>query len=933
MEAFERSLSAQDTAPSEWTEFIYDLTSAAAIQGSQLQTDFQLDAIPYLLAFDRTIESIEVELSVEHRERFQRESEENLSTNVSIVTVRQGSSHVRLAMCHSNEASVAVPITHSETGTRAIVSVPRTTPNLFVYLPLVQSFGLGLPVVIHDRRFQTTEERDGLEFGADGGERAELNKSLLTATADLLVALAVCCSENGFEGLHRFLKIHAPLDAPGWLVDKSWYRSFQHTLVRKLATIPLVHTCATARAKAAQTIFPISDTRFTWKSTFDFGKTFFSDQLPIDTVAEECAAMASAWLDLLEADDDFLKACILDSNRLLSRVKQTESLRELGKLLPTDGDIAEALKWLNGLLVALPDDERRGAVDGLLPDQTEEGRFRSNDELARDDEIDESLKDILEALGDSIRQRLLHRGVVGGETIVSRLEEEVTLISKAKDSLKKQASEATMPPREEFKAACIGMFKWLAGKGRWSDLKDSLPIIVRDRQEDEALASTSGGRASLLFPAVLWPVAARSFWDAFPRGSVLSDRYAPLLDDHTWTEAGHNDVVLTQLTWSEGRELEDIEKYAMESELEGDRHSPVGNTPAIEVGRIALVGTETFYDALRGSRERASRFLRFVLEFVIRFERSWCKREQIPCECGRPHTIVPSEWLAWIRHNQWVPRRKAHDRLTTESFATLTQHDKELAKVALDFEAEQFLELAGINVLEQALLSTDERHRSELRRKLAQLTKLAAENPGEVDKLMRDIEARQEAAERWAENQQIGRKVEDLLRDHLDDLLRSLGVRVKANFVGYDAAAYLAGLAASEDVGSLELSADTLLAKIEIKATRSDSISMSYAQGMAASSDQEHFWLCVVPLIATDTKDNLTALRIESLARFVPEIGSRLSPSKTDLEGAVHNAIVRGFELEHVEEIRYRIHHGIWETDGRSVSEFLESVVATVPNS
>ena len=42
--------------------------------------------------------------------------------------------------------------------------------------------------------------------------------------------------------------------------------------------------------------------------------------------------------------------------------------------------------------------------------------------------------------------------------------------------------------------------------------------------------------------------------------------------------------------------------------------------------------------------------------------------------------------------------------------------------------------------MEQALLAADQTQRSELRRKLAQLTKLATQNPGEVDRVMQDIE-------------------------------------------------------------------------------------------------------------------------------------------------------------------------------------------------
>lgn len=62
--------------------------------------------------------------------------------------------------------------------------------------------------------------------------------------------------------------------------------------------------------------------------------------------------------------------------------------------------------------------------------------------------------------------------------------------------------------------------------------------------------------------------------------------------------------------------------------------------------------------------------------------------------------------------------------------------------------------------MEQALLAADQTQRSELRRKLAQLTKLATQNPGEVERVMQDIERRRKRAERWKGNQNLGKAVE-----------------------------------------------------------------------------------------------------------------------------------------------------------------------------
>ena len=76
--------------------------------------------------------------------------------------------------------------------------------------------------------------------------------------------------------------------------------------------------------------------------------------------------------------------------------------------------------------------------------------------------------------------------------------------------------------------------------------------------------------------------------------------------------------------------------------------------------------------------------------------------------------------------------------------------------------------------MEQALPAADQTQRSELRSKLAQLTKLATQNPGEVERVMQDIEKRHKRAERWKGNQNLGKAVKQLMHATLDALLKPI---------------------------------------------------------------------------------------------------------------------------------------------------------------
>ena len=318
----------------------------------------------------------------------------------------------------------------------------------------------------------------------------------------------------------------------------------------------------------------------------------------------------------------------------------------------------------------------------------------------------------------------MHQDIAGTETMIRRVEQRDPLVASAKDLLKKRAS--ATPHAPEFRAACLTMFQWLAAERLWEDLKDAMPVYTLDDDDAETVSKTSARAVALLAPRELWPEEARAYWDAFPKGSVLSDDYASLLDSSSWSEAAANEVVVTDLVWSEEAELTDLEKYTHDLELEGDGHSAAS---PIQVGNLAFVGTE-LYEALRGSRERAARFFQFVLDYVVDADDLWKKRVQVRCECGKEHEIIPCEWLSWIRDREWVPRPRGQERLTDSSLARLTRHDTRLADSVTREEHTDFLNLVGINVLEQALLAADQSQRSELQETACPTCQISSAAPG-----------------------------------------------------------------------------------------------------------------------------------------------------------------------------------------------------------
>jgi hypothetical protein len=73
-----------------------------------------------------------------------------------------------------------------------------------------------------------------------------------------------------------------------------------------------------------------------------------------------------------------------------------------------------------------------------------------------------------------------------------------------------------------------------------------------------------------------------------------------------------------------------------------------------------------------------------------------------------------------------------------------------------------------------------------------------------------------------------------------------------------------------------------------------------------------------------DLINELTAERVGELACFVSGIGSRLAPAREGIQDAVESADESGFDLEHVDDIRFDIRSEIWESDAISLNGFVD---------
>ena len=395
-EALKRSLARSGIAPTDWTEYVYKTDET--VDADELESEFPFDAIPYILVFDTNVETIELRLWEKHG-IYERAETKELDTGSRLTVIEGGDTATRFIVHEEDDIQAAVPVLEREDGSYELL-LPGDVPRLFKFLPLVNSVNIGLPAVFHSPEFSTTENRDGLVFSASG-PHSDANKELLTKAAACFLQLARNCAEEGIADLYLLLDVSAVSDVPAWLEDQTWYAEWQRSMVRELAGIPLVLLDNEATAPVAEAELPLGDDTMAWESVYQLGSSLAADRAPLESIAESCSVIAWNWTELLGDDDELIESCVLTPARLIERVRQTGSLENLGAALELER--AETVAWLNRLIAAVAEAERPACLDGLIPDQTPEGTFRSSAELSRDTDIDDELKDVLETLDDPIR--------------------------------------------------------------------------------------------------------------------------------------------------------------------------------------------------------------------------------------------------------------------------------------------------------------------------------------------------------------------------------------------------------------------------------------------------------------------------------------------------------------------------------------------------
>lgn len=876
-----------------------------------------------------------------------------------------------VALAAEGQVTVAVLLQGSSSNFE--VSSMACVPKLYYEFPLATTETFPCPGVIVSPSFVPRNERDGLLWGKDEGSANSENKSLVEKGYKLFLEVARTASKHKWGGLQRLASIGGPFIREG--LDGEWLNKTCKTIVEEIRQMEMLEGIqgedGTKRLLVPKSsLVPFdSDSKVT-EEIWNLGSALLREKLPSKLVIHEWARILSEWGAILGYEPTKLQEA-LPLGTLVSYVSKLSSLNVLSaNLKPNPPPQPQtALDWLNALYAQVLSANPSLLQNlPLIPDQTKSGQFRTiGMGIHSDPGITELLKDVLDTLSESVREKLADKGVSKAvlAKITSLSEEQV--VKDGVDFLKKKAEEKQYK-LATYERANLGMFYWLAKNKKFATLEDNFPVLTHQKElKEQEYISHLLADQPFLKPSSTWDEDALRHVQVFPEERILSDIYSgPVLETglkleaDDWTSLAGEGIVFEGIFTEEEVELDEetIEKLLEEGELTDEDHS--GLTPQRMKSIVLIDLQQRGIHAARKTKTKTTQFLDFVLSYVITHDDSWNRTVTVACSCTLgSHNIRPAKWLYLMKKIEWVWLKKdKEDPPTNESLAPYFQPGGPLIHHLNEDLAIRFLGVLGISTLQMMISSQKPQDKYVLDKSFTGILLAAKNNPAELSRfaeilqnpsLKQKMDESYQAQKDAERNRKIGKIVEDTIRGLLGGALPGDSFKVSKvpDIVGgadvridVDTESDLLDEESRPQKLEIEIQASKLY--VEVKSTRRDFVRITMPQAKASVSSAKSHLVCVVEIppnfdfLGPVEQENLVKNDAVFLVNLGPEVEKRLDNANEikGLERKVREAPEDDIAVDLIQGsiIRVRLKRILW-TGGKiqtvnftQLVEFLKSV-------
>lgn len=864
------------------TEFVYQLNDDLSREAAEAGINELTMNLPYVFAFNDVIQEIGI-----NKEKFKsqrKKSEDEESGSITVIDIKSDQNRLPTIFVKKdkdNEVAVSIAVNGNK-----IITLEKL-PRIYVGMPLIETADyVFIPLIINSSKFEPTKERDALD------SQSEINKKLLSRAFELYKELLQQISDKNIDSLFRTVDIRLISDEritqnPLW---KNFNQNICQTFADIINEIPLVRTVE-GKKKIIDTVFP--DDKFNGKPlNGDIFKKFYELVTVIKKnipVKEE----GDNWLDIAKRlkEIETFSGCVSIytlkdmKDELVEFVKQQEDFPKF-EILNEKYGLENSKQFLLSFIEIVNELYKQKEVlfdfiDYLLPDQNGiiGPREFKGGQLYIDKDIPDDFKDIVHKIGWEIRQELLDNDFAKYEIFKNFVRSELN-IDDALDKLIKiddaKPSESKIKKEEEWDDNIWGwveLFRWCIKTGK---IEKDFPVIVK---EGKIKNIGEIGEEAFIIPFRYMNID-KKYEEIFPESRIVHSKYFEIENSQELIESLKKyKLFVTNLPLY--KDNLNLGHNKLESVLKEKTNQVSKSEHSIEVEEAIISFIPFFEQEVEGRvsqfQERGKLVFEFIVEYLINHDDSWENCIEVNCECKeKVHKIIPSQWLASLKSDAWVPYKMIENgeekivkrEATKESIDNLLTSEElnELIKNN-PVKITKFLPHFGFDELELKIkLHSIETGKleNEIRQEVSvlvditdivpDLSQIVKDYPSKFREAIEKLKEESKTDDIKGENRRIGKNVEKII----GKICQDGGLEVKPIYIGGDLEIW-PKKEEGWDSGEIEIVRYTL----EVKFTSGSRVHLSKAQSEKARDKKEYYIVLVVEN-AGNLRENLLQMGVSS---------------------------------------------------------------------
>lgn len=445
--------------PNEYnTLFRYNLDKKGMEVADIGLKDFARSVI-YMLVFVREINKIEFE----HKNICFKLDEEVVKVGdfIKIYTIlkfENGETSKRyLAVLQKNYTTIAAEVRYDNENIVFSENI-HMTPKLFCDFPLVGSEKFSFPVVVNNPFFNLNDPRTSIYLT----DNEEQNNVYVAEACELYLTLLKEASKHNWKKMYTIAKIETIKDNE-WISEQCVKNLIINPLRAEMITISIIDTnnerkIPMQHSEGVYTRFPIGVSETLSDELWELINKVIPERIP---KKEE----NFCWHKII-----WNQKCKLTLKEITEIVQANENLKNLEEIVHEISPI----NWLNHYYRIIDSDEEFkkefiSRAFKIIPNQN--GKLCSHNQLYLDNQIDDSLKDILHDLGLDIREMLVDKEVAIDFIEINKMSQ-LDVIDKINKSIKNNKSTSTI-------AACLKLISLYSNSNDYPEEQKELYLICK----------------------------------------------------------------------------------------------------------------------------------------------------------------------------------------------------------------------------------------------------------------------------------------------------------------------------------------------------------------------------------------------------------------------------------------------------------------------